>query len=102
MISRTFNLFAAALLLAGCASTTSPQTAQVTYTQACAAYGAAFASALQLRKAGKLNQTQVDQVSLLDGQITPICTGPLPADATAVTQQVTAAVTALTILETVK
>jgi uncharacterized lipoprotein YajG len=102
MISRTLKLSVAALLLAGCASTPSTQTTQVTYTQACAAYGAAFAGALQLRKAGKLNQTQVDQVTLLDGQITPICTGALPADATAATQQITAAITALTILETIK
>jgi hypothetical protein len=99
---RTLKLSIAAVLLAGCASTTSTQTAQVNYTQACAAYGAAFAGALQLRKAGKLNQVQVDQVTLLDSQITPICTGPLPTDATAATQQITAAVTALTILETVK
>jgi hypothetical protein len=91
-----------AAALVGCAAPAQVQTTQVTYTQACAAYGAAFAGALQLRRAGKLNQAQIDQVTVLDGQITPICTGPLPVDATAATQQITAAVTALTILETVK
>lgn len=92
-----------ALLLASCAapSTQSPAP-QVTYTQACAAYGAAFASALQLRHAGRLNRAQIDQVTLLDNQVTPICTGAMPADATAATQQITAAVTALTILEATK
>lgn len=98
-----------ALLLCGlsaCASVTGPaattQSAQVSYVQSCAAFGAAFNVALQLRLAGKLNQSQIDQVTLLDSQITPICTGPLPADPTAATVQITAAVTALTILEAVK
>ncbi len=93
----------AVLALAGCASITgpnaTPQTAQVTYTQACAAYGAAFSGALQMRKAGQLNRAQIDQVTLLDSQITPICTGPLPKDPTVATTQITAAVTALTILQ---
>jgi hypothetical protein len=88
-----------ALALAGCATT---QSAQTGYTQACEAYGAAFSAALQLRIAGKLNKAQIDQVTLLDSQITPICTGPLPADPTAATQQIAAAVTALTILEATK
>lgn len=92
-----------AVLLTGCASTaqtnSSVQSAQVSYTQACAAYGAAFAGALELRRAGKLNRTQIDQVTLLDSQITPICTGALPADSSTATQQVTTAVTTLTILE---
>jgi uncharacterized lipoprotein YajG len=89
----------AALALAGCAT---QQSAQVGYTQACAAYGAAFDAALQLRIAGKLNRAQIDQVTLLDSQITPICTGPLPVDPTAATTQITAAVTTLTILEATK
>jgi uncharacterized lipoprotein YajG len=89
----------AMLVLAGCATT---QSAQTGYTQACAAYGAAFSTALQLRIAGKLNKAQIDQVTLIDGQITPICTGPLPADPTAATQQITAAVTTLAILEAAK
>jgi hypothetical protein len=101
------SMLAIAISVAGCTlpPPTSAPTApvvQVTYAQACAAYGAAFAGVLQLRKANKLNQVQIDQVTLLDGQITPICTGPLPADASAATQQITAAVTSLTILETLK
>ncbi len=85
-----------ALALSACATT---QSTQVTYVQACATYGAAFDAALQLRIAGKLNQPQIDQVTLLDAQITPICTGALPADPDAATQQITAAVTTLTVLE---
>jgi hypothetical protein len=70
--------------------------------QACTAYGAAFEGALQLRIAGKLSAAQVDQVSALDAQITPICTGPLPADADAATRQITTAVTTLTVLAILK
>jgi hypothetical protein len=94
------------ILLAACQAIFSPsattQSAQVTYVQSCAAYGAAFAAAVELRTAGKLNQAQIDQVTLLDSQITPICTGTLPADPIAATQQVTAAITSLTILEAIK
>jgi hypothetical protein len=85
-----------AALVAGCSTTPATQTG---YTQACAAYGAAFEVALQARKAGKLNRAQIDQVTLVDSQVTPLCTGALPADPAAATQQITAAVTALTILE---
>jgi hypothetical protein len=99
-------IIAAGLVLANaltaCASSSSAAStpsAQVGYAQACAAYAGLFATAAELRKAGKLNQPQIDQVTLLDSQITPICTGPLPADADAATQQITAAVTSLTIIE---
>lgn len=92
--------------LTGCNSITSPQattqSAQVTYVQACGAYNAAFKAALDARVAGKLNASQIAQVSLVDSQITPICTGPLPADPTVATQQVTAAVTSLAILGAVR
>lgn len=96
------SLLTLAASTSGCASPTAEstlQTIQVSYAQACAAYSAAFAGALQLRKAGKLNQAQIDQVTLLEGQVTPICTGTLPADTGAATQQITAAVTTLTIIE---
>lgn len=96
---------ASALALAACQSMPSQSTAQstqVTYTQACSSWGAAFATALELRRAGKLNQAQIDQITLLDAAVNPICTGPLPADPTAATQQVTTAVTTLVILEAVK
>jgi hypothetical protein len=99
----------AMLVLAGCTTTAQreePQqatrSAQVTYTQACAAYGAGFATALELRREGKLNRAQIDQVTLIDSQVTPVCTGRLPADPDAAVRQVTAAVTALAILEAVK
>lgn len=89
-----------AVSLAGCATTAQPQDGpQVTYVQACAAYGVAFSTALQLREAGRLNRAQIDQVTLLDSQVTPICTGALPLDPTAAAQQITAGVTTLTILE---
>lgn len=92
-----------ALTLAGCGTTMqTPQATQVTYTQACAGYGAAFATALTLRQAGKLNKSQIDQITVLDSQITPICTGPLPADPAAATVQITSAVTALAIIEAIK
>lgn len=99
-------LLLAMSVLASCASVTgpsaTPQSAQTAYAQSCAAYGAAFEGALQLRIAGKLNQAQIDQVTLIDQQITPICAGPLPADPVAATQQITAAVTTLAILEAIK
>jgi hypothetical protein len=95
----------AALSLGGlvaCSSISGPQattqSAQVAYVQACAGYAAAFSAALQAREAGKLNGSQIDQITLIDQQVTPVCTGPLPADPTVATQQVTAAVTTLTIL----
>lgn len=92
-------LICAILALSGCATTQSTQT---TYVEACAAYGAAFNVALQLRVAGKMNQSQIDQVTLIDQQITPICTDPLPADPTAATSQITTAVTTLTMMEAIK
>jgi len=80
--------------LAGCATT---QSAQQGYVEACTAYGAAFTSAVQLRQAGKLNPAQIDAVAKVDAQITPLCTGPLPADPQTATAQITAAVTTLTV-----
>jgi hypothetical protein len=95
-MKKLFLSMIALVCLAGCATT---QTAQVGYTQACAAYGVAFNGALQLRLAGKLNQSQIDNVTLLDQQITPICTGPLPADPAAATAQIATAVTTMTLLK---
>jgi len=94
---KRFLLICAAMLLAGCATTT--QQAQVQYVQACGAYASAFQAAVTLRSAGKLNAAQIKAVSEADAQITPICTGPLPADPTTATTQVTAAVTTLGLLE---
>ncbi len=91
--------------LSGCAAfsnTATPQQVQTQYVQACAAYGAAFSTALQLRVAGKLSQAEIDTVSTIDSQITPICTGPLPSDPAQATVQITAAVTTLGILEAAK
>lgn len=88
-----FLIGVALTALAGCATTT--QQAQMQYVQACGAYASAFQAAVTLRSAGKLNAAQIKAVNQADAQITPICTGPLPANPTAATQQVTAAVTTL-------
>jgi hypothetical protein len=96
------GVLGAAAVLAACQTmpgATPAQSTQVTSTQACASWGAAFDVALQLRKAGKLNRAQIDQITLLDSQVTPICTGPMPTDPDTAAKQVTAAVTTLTILE---
>lgn len=95
------KIIAIALLcvLAACATT---ESAQTSYVKACAAYNAAFATALQLRIDGKLSKSEVDSITLISSQVTPICTGPLPANPEAATQQVTAAVTTITIMEAIK
>lgn len=93
------------LVLTACAAfspTASTQQVQVQYVQACAAYGVAFNTALQLRQAGKLNQTQIDRITALDNQITPICTGSLPTNPQAAVTQIMAAVTTLSIIEATK
>jgi len=87
------------LVLPACSTT---QSTQISYVQACAAYGVAFNTALNLRLAGKLSADQIAQVTILDSQITPVCTGPLPADTTAATAQITAAVANLAIIESIK
>lgn len=87
-------LFLSAAFLAGCAS----QPVPTQYIQACSAYQAAFGAAVQLRQAGKLTPAEITTVSNVDQQITPICTGPLPADPGAATGQITAAVTALGVI----
>jgi len=88
--------------LAACSSITGPQattqSAQVSYVRACTAYGAAFEAALHAREAGKLTSAQISQVGQIDKQITPICTGQLPTDPVAATQQITAALTSLAVL----
>jgi PBP1b-binding outer membrane lipoprotein LpoB len=98
-------LIISALLLTACSTTQTVQSVQTTTVQACTAYKAAFDTALAARKAGKLNQTQINQITMLDSQIYPIChpaDGNLPVDANDATQKITAAVTTLTILEAVK
>lgn len=85
--------FLASIALAGCATT---QSAQQDYVAACSAYNAAFSTALTLRQQGKLTPAQVQAVSDLDAQATPLCTGALPSDPTVATQQITAAATTLT------
>lgn len=91
------------LLLGACASgPNATQNAQVNYIQACNAWGSALTAAAKLRLDGKLSAQAVQQITTLDATITPICTGPLPADPTAATTQITTAVTELGIIEGVK
>lgn len=100
-MKRFILLIAAAVMLAACTTAGQPPTTQqtqVAYVQACAAYSAAFSAAIAARQAGKLTPEQIQQISLIEAQITPICTGPLPADPTAATQQITTAVTTLGVL----
>lgn len=84
-------------VLSLCACTTlATQSNQVTYVQACGSYGLAFQTALQLRLAGKLNQTQIDKITVIDNAITPICTGSLPTDNVTIINQIVTATASLT------
>ncbi len=69
------KLIALSLLLAGC--TAQQSSSPVPLVQACAGYNAAFSAALQARTDGKLNQTQINAITLADESITPVCTGNL-------------------------
>ena len=88
-----------ALSTTGCATTQDQTVSPVAYVQACSTYGVALQTAVQLRQEGAVNQTQIDQITLIDSQVTPLCTGTMPTDSAAFTQKVAAAVTTLTILE---
>lgn len=91
-----------ALAMTACATpTATPQQMQIAYVQACVTYNAGFGTAVALKQAGKLNPSQIEQISLIDATITPLCTGPLPANPQTATAQITAAVTSLAILETI-
>lgn len=99
---KRFLMLCAAFCIAACTTATTTQQAQAQYVQACTAYGAAFGTALTLRQAGKLSPAAIAQISSLDQTITPICTGPLPADPALATNQITAAATTLAVIEAVK
>ena len=88
----SFLVLSATLTLSGCATT---QNAQDGLVVACTAYSSAFEAALTLREQGKLTPTQIQAVTLLDSQVTPLCTGQLPADITTAITEVTAAITTL-------
>lgn len=88
------------LALSACATTTTQQ-AQMAYVQSCATYNAALGAAVTMRQAGKLNDVQIKQISLIESQVTPICTGSLPVNPQSATTQITAAVTSLAILEAI-
>ncbi len=62
-------------LLAGC--TAQQSSSPVPLVQACDGYRVAFAAALQARNDGKLNQTQINTITLADENIYPLCTGNL-------------------------
>lgn len=84
------------------ACATSTAQVQLQFIQTCAAYNAALGTAVTLRQAGELNPSQIEQISLIEATITPICTGPLPANPQTATTRITAAVTSLAILEAIK
>jgi hypothetical protein len=83
---------AAIIILSACSTPPTTQSVQVTYTQACTAYDGAFKAALDARKAGKLSPTQIQTIGKIDAQITPLCTGALPADPQAAVVQITSAI----------
>lgn len=94
----SFLLMFSVLLIGGCSifspTATAPQI-QTTYSKACLAYAGALQTASTLTAAGKLSTSSIAEITQIDQQITPICSQPAPADATAVTQQITTAVTNL-------
>ena len=94
---KTFIIFLA-LCLTGCGvfstTATAPQI-QTSYSKACLAYAGALQTASTLAKAGKLSAASIAEITDIDNQITPICSQAAPADSTAVTQQITTAVTNL-------
>lgn len=87
------------LLLAGCATT---QSAQVGFVRACSAWDGAFKLAVVAREKDKLTPAQIERVTTLDGTVTPLCTGPLPADADEATAKVTAATTELAVMTAIR
>lgn len=90
-----------ALLLGACATQT-PQQADAGFVQACSAYGSALTAAAKLRVAGKLSPQAIQQIDMVDATVTPICTGPLPANPAAAVTQINAAVVALGVAEALK
>ena len=93
---------ALAFSLAGCAAmnpNATTQQVQAQHVATCGLYANAFHVAVQLRQAGKLNQSQIDQINIIDNQVNPLCHGPLPANATQAVQTVTQAVTTLGLIE---
>jgi len=76
------------------------QEMQTKYVQACIGYGAALNAATQLRAEGKLNAAEINQVSMISHQISPICgQTTIPADPTTAISEITAAVASLGIME---
>lgn len=94
-----FTIILLLSFLAGCATT---QSAQVGFVRACSAWDGTFKLAVVAREKGKLTPLQIERISTLDGTVTPLCTGPLPADADEATRKVTAATTELAVMEAVK
>ena len=87
-------------ILSGCSTT--PQSTQVTYTQACTAYSGAFSAALDARKAGRLTPGQVQSIGRIDAQITPLCTGALPTDTQSAVAKITAAIASMAAIQGAK
>lgn len=89
----------AVIILAACSTPPAAHQTQLGYVQACTAYGAAFTAALDARKAGKLSPGQIKSIGQVDAQITPICTGALPADPQAAAIQITTAIATMATIQ---
>ncbi len=85
----------AMMAMAGCAT----QTPQVSAVQACAAYNAAYNSAVTLREQGKLSPAQITEIDNIYAVAAPICTGPMP---TTTSQQAATVINAAAIISTMK
>ena len=93
------------LLLAGCVNAPQATPAQqqaITFAQACSGYAAALSSAIALNNQGKLAKSQVQAITLIDADISPICTGPVPANNNVLITKVTAATTQLLLQSSAK
>ena len=87
--------------MAGCATLNTPvshKAQMVAYHNACVAYSAGFAGALAAGEDGYLTKADIQQVNLMDENITPLCRKQ-PTSLTTATTEITQAITKLAIYE---
>ncbi len=100
------------LILCGCTlppQSTAPATPAQTQTKllkaqdarntACASWNTYFQLALRLKEAHQASPTLIQQTSLLDQTVTPVCTSPLPTDLNTLTAQTSQVLTNVGLLE---
>ncbi len=73
--------------------------AQQARNTACATWSGVFATALAMRQAKTASPTLIQQITLADSQLTPVCTSPLPTDLATIQAQTTQVMTSVGILE---